>query len=176
MHNFSVFAISCLAVLQVTSCIPVSSIELKVSVTQKQLFDNSSSISTAVSLFQTQATSKCEVGQCSMPSKDSSGGYGLCSSNGVCQSSSCISNGIGQSERNCPNGKNCPWDKFSVACKKLVPTCFGPHCWGFTHCLIGSCPASAVNVFCVFDGASFNFKVCGCDAGGGPPFVADCSN
>ena len=114
-----------------------------------------------------------------MPPKDSDGGYGMCGADGICQSSSCIGNGIGESERNCPNGKNCPWDKhgpFGVACKKLVSTCFGPHCWGFTHCGFGSCPASVVNVFCVFDGASFNFKVCGCDAGGGPPFVADCSN
>ena len=64
------------------------------------------------------------------------------------------------------SGGSCPWkdESYGVTCSYL-PTCqLGKknNCWGYTGCATGTCPVTAIGVFCIESGNSDNFKVCGC--------------
>jgi hypothetical protein len=100
-----------------------------------------------------------------------------CPSTGKCAAASCDGNKLNQGghEKQCvvgPQGTNqgaqCPFsgNTWGVVCTYVANCQIGKNnnCYGYTTCNKGSCPSSAVGVFCLESGNSDNFKVCGCDA------------
>ena len=103
-----------------------------------------------------------------------------CSATGACQAASCDGNKINDPsghEHECVvkkdatnSGGQCPWSgqAYGVKCAYLANCSEGQgrNCWGYTACAVGTCPPSAVNVFCIESGSSDNFKICGCSGEG----------
>ena len=99
-----------------------------------------------------------------------------CPSTGKCKSASCSGNKISTGhEHECVvdkdgfnKGGQCPWNgqTYGVYCNYLAGCEVGKknNCWGYTTCGVGTCPATAVGVFCIESGNSGNFKVCECDS------------
>ncbi len=124
-----------------------------------------------------------ENSQCSCATTENCIGK-CCPSTGKCQSASCDGNDInkGGHEKQCVvdkdgfnKGANCPFNNpsWSVVCSYVGNCAEGKNnnCYGYTKCLNGVCPSSAIGVFCIESGNSDNFKVCGCD-----PLNCDATN
>jgi hypothetical protein len=144
---------------------------------------------------------KCANGNCALPLADPTCSAGCtscigkcCASTGKCQAASCDGNKINNPsghEHECvlkSDGTNlggqCPWSgqSYGVKCSYLAGCGAGNHqnCWGYTTCSTGTCPSTAVGVFCIESGASDNFKICGCSGEGTSIFpdgaaVSNCS-
>jgi hypothetical protein len=130
--------------------------------------------------------SQCANGNCALSGPDADCACAsqsrcigkCCPSTGKCQAASCDGNKINNPsghEHECAvnkdgsnSGGQCPWGDYSygVRCSYLAGCRTGVknNCWGYTACALGTCPDSAIGVFCIESesGSSDSFKVCGC--------------
>lgn len=99
-----------------------------------------------------------------------------CPLTGKCSAASCDGNSINKSgqEKECVvdksglnKGGRCPWEgqPWGVFCKYIAGCELNKknNCYGYTSCGAGSCPDTAVGIFCIESGTSDNFKVCACE-------------
>jgi len=133
-----------------------------------------------------QAVVKCTNGNCGPADPDTTCAASCngtcigkcCSATGKCKAASCDGNKINNPsghEHECVvtkdktnSGGQCPWsgqNAYGVKCTYLA-NCSSVNCWGYTTCAVGTCPSSAVGVFCIQSGNSDNFKICGCSGEG----------
>ena len=145
------------------------------------------------------AYTQCTNGNCALPGPSTDCKCGTaastcigrcCPSTGKCQAASCDGNKINNPsghEHECVVNKNgtnsggqCPWSGYSyygVKCSYLANCSTGVknNCWGYTTCGYGTCPSSAVGVFCIESGNSDNFKICGCSGKNTVGSAANCT-
>ncbi len=96
---------------------------------------------------------------------------------GKCQAASCDGNKLlitPGNEKECVltninlnQGSKCPWSGKSYGIKcSYSSNCqlkANNNCYGKTVCASGTCPTSALDLFCLESGNSDNFKICACD-------------
>ena len=141
--------------------------------------------------------SQCSNGNCALGGPDADCACAApstcigkcCPSTGKCKAASCDGNKINNPsghEHECVvykdgtnRGGQCPWTGYSygVRCSYRANCSTGikNNCWGYTTCGYGTCPDSALGVFCIESGNSDNFKICGCPGANPYGVAANCT-